>query len=587
MTISQLGTYNISALTVPGVYVQIVPPAFRLNGVPSSIFGAVGTTTWGPMNQPQIIGDYAEFASVFGQMQARPYDLGTAAWVAFQQGPAAAGKFVRVTDGTDTAASIVVQTNCITLTGKYTGSRGNNIQVAIGVGSAVGSYRARVIMPGETPEVYDNIFKGVKSVPVSAAGTGYTSAPAVTFTAPQIAGGRRARGHTTLTSDGVGAVVIDDPGSGYTAAPTATLSGGGGSGATLGTVVISVWPAMADAINNGQSGLRGPSRFVVASAGAGTTTPSETLYSLTGGTDGAAGITSAIMLGTDAIPRTGMYALRGQDVSCAMLVDLVDTNTWATQQAFGVSEGIAMCVMGPSGESISAAVTAKTNAAIDTYAIKVLLGDYVYMFDPVNNLPRRLVSPQAYWIGRRANLSPEHSSLNKRVEGVIATQRTETGMPYTDADVTELQRLSIDVLTAPAPGGNYFAYRTGRNASSDPGTRGENYTTMTNYLAKTLNAGMGRYIGALQSRRVDDKTRRDIKATLDSFLSILANTQPYPMIDEFDVVVNKSNNSNETIALGYAFAYVRVVYMSIVEFLVVNLEGGQTVNITRQNQAPF
>ena len=585
-SISQVGTYNINALTVADVYVQIVPPQFRLNGVPSSIFGVVGTASWGPVNQPQIVGSYAEFVQIFGPMLPRTYDMGTAAWIAFMQGPAGMGRFVRVTDGSDLAATITAQTNCITFTSKYTGSYGNSTVVYVDTGSALNSYRARVVMPGMVPEMFDNIFKGVSSVAVDTAGTGYTSVPAVTFSAPQIAGGRRARGHVTLSTTTVGAVVIDDPGTGYTSAPTITFSGGGGSGAAA-TATIAVWPAMVDAINNGQSGMRGPSDYVVASAGGGTTAPSTASYTLVGGSDGAAAITGTILLGTDSVPRTGMYALRGQGCSVAMLTDCTDTSTWATQVSFGTDEGCMMALCGPASQSISSAISAKSGASIDTFVAKILLGDWLYMNDTVNNLPNRLVSPQAFFVGRRANLSPENSSLNKPVQGVVASQKTTTGMPYTQADLSALAVAGIDVLTSPSPGGGYFAFRNGRNASSDPSRHGENYTTMTFYIAKTLAAGMGIYIGELQSRRKDDRTRARAKATIDSFMAVMANQQPTPMIDQFQTILDKSNNADDTIGLGYMFAYVRVVYMAVVEFFVVNLEGGQTVQITTQSQAPF
>jgi hypothetical protein len=78
---------------------------------------------------------------------------------------------------------------------------------------------------------------GVASVAVTAGGTSYTT-PTVTFSLPQIAGGVRATGTLTVGSGIITAVVITNPGTGYTSAPTATISGGGGSGALLGTPVL-------------------------------------------------------------------------------------------------------------------------------------------------------------------------------------------------------------------------------------------------------------------------------------------------------------------------------------------------------------
>jgi hypothetical protein len=81
----------------------------------------------------------------------------------------------------------------------------------------------------------DAIADGVASVTVNEPGTGYTTAPTVTFSAPQNAGGATATGAATITGGVVTAVTITNPGSGYTAAPTVTFSGGGATTQATGT----------------------------------------------------------------------------------------------------------------------------------------------------------------------------------------------------------------------------------------------------------------------------------------------------------------------------------------------------------------
>ncbi len=71
----------------------------------------------------------------------------------------------------------------------------------------------------------------VASVAITAAGTGYTSAPTVTFTAAPT-GGTTATATATVTAGGVTAITITNPGAGYTSAPTVTITGGAGTGAT-------------------------------------------------------------------------------------------------------------------------------------------------------------------------------------------------------------------------------------------------------------------------------------------------------------------------------------------------------------------
>ena len=77
---------------------------------------------------------------------------------------------------------------------------------------------------------------GVTGTTVTA-GTGYTSAPTLTFSAPQTEGGVTATGTVTLSGDGLGTVTITNPGTGYTSAPTVTLNGGGGSNGAITTTI--------------------------------------------------------------------------------------------------------------------------------------------------------------------------------------------------------------------------------------------------------------------------------------------------------------------------------------------------------------
>ena len=53
-------------------------------------------------------------------------------------------------------------------------------------------------------------------------------------------------------------------------------------------------------------------------------------------------------------------------------------------------------------------------------------GDWLFWNDPVNQLVR-LVSPQAFAAGRLSNLSPEQSSLNKEIAGIVGSQKSGNG----------------------------------------------------------------------------------------------------------------------------------------------------------------
>ncbi len=518
MPIVTQGSLNTTAITVPDLYVEIVPPQnLVLNGVPTDIIGVVGTASWGPVNEPVIVGSMSDYVAAFGPVMPRTYDMGTQVATAIQQG-AQNFRCVRVTDGTDTAAQLgVFYTNTsgpLVLTALYTGSYGSQITGAFMPGSQAGTWTVTISLPGQTPEVFANI---------------------------------------------------------------------GGTGETF-------WQNVVNAINQGQGPLRGPSQLVVASLGnTFTITPTAGPFAFsygTPGTDGVTGVNAHTLVGQNGTPRTGMYALSGQGCSIGVLADTSDSTTWTTQAAFGLAEGMYMILTGPAGDTIANAVNTIQGVGLDTYAAKLMFGDWLYWNDQTNN-QIRLVSPQGFVAGRLANLSPEQSSLNKPLYGILGSQKSGApGAPmqnvYTTADLSALFSAGIDVICNPQPGGAYWGVRAGHNTSSNPGTQGDNYTRLTNYIAATLEAGMGQYVG----QPINAQLFAQIRATLLSFLQAMLSQGMLGSTTSggvpFQVVCDTSNNPASRTALGYVQADVQVQYMAINEKFIVNVDGGQTVTIQHQ-----
>jgi len=499
MPVFQQGQINTTALIVPDVYVQIISPQVSLlNGVPTNILGVVGTAQWGPVNSPTTVSNYADFQRLFGNMQPRKYDAGSQVAAAVLQG-ANNFRVVRVTDGTDTAANVVIQTTGLTLTASHTGTLGNFIKATLSAGAQANTVRVVVSVPGLSPEVFDNIGSG-------------------------------------LTGN-------------------------------------ALWLAIANAINNGIGGLQGPSEYVVATAGVATAVPTLTTYTLAGGLDGVTTITSAVLVGADTTNRTGMYALRNTGTSIALLADADDSAQWTLQAAYGLSEGTYMIGTGPSGDTITNALSVKSTAGIDSYAFRLMFGDWALFQDTINGI-QRLISPQGFIAGMLANLSPEQSALNKPMFGIIGTQKTLKNQTYSSAELQQLQQAGIDVITNPIPYGSVFGSRLGHNTSSNAVINGDNYTRLTNYLAYTFNAGMGKSIGKLQSK---DEQRR-AASTLGAFLEAMKGQG---MIDDYSVQINDANNPPNRVALGYMQADVQVRYLSVIEKFLINLEGGQSVTVNR------
>jgi phage tail sheath protein FI len=512
MPIIQAGSVNNTALIVPDLYVEIVPPQnLILNGVPTNVLGVVGTSTWGPVSTPVIMGSMLDYYANFGPIMPRKFDMGTQLAAAVQQG-AQDFRGVRVTDGTDTFASATVPGTALTITALYTGTLGNQIAVTLQPGSQQASWRLTATLPGIQPEVFDNIT---------------------------------------------------------------------GSGAAF-------WLSLASAVNTGAGVQRSASRLITIQPNGNTSTPTSfslTLGSAASGSDGAAGVTSTRLVGQDTATRTGMYALRGQKCGLALLADADDSGTWTNQAGFSLSEGLYMILTGPAGDTISNAIAVKQSVGLDCYSTKLMFGDWLWWSDQANGLIR-LVSPQGFTAGRLANLSPEQSSLNKPLYGVIGSQgsgQPQSGetLAYSSAALSALFSGGIDVISNPQPGGSYWGVRGGLNSSSNVATNGDNYPRLTNYISQSLSAGMGQYVGQV----ITVALFQNIRGTLLSFLQNMLNQGLLGSASgalPYSVICDISNNPPSRTGLGYVQANVQIQYQSINDVFIISLEGGQTVQVAMQ-----
>lgn len=430
---------------------------------------------------------------------------------------------------------------------------------AIAIGFQVGAYNQRIVRVTDGTDVAAtaNLMDVAATPAIGATLTGiYTGTVGNTITAAVTAGTKQGTFKLTVTLPGYTPEVFDNI---------------AGSGAAL-------WTALVAAVNNGQSGTRGPSQLVVASVGVGTAAPNTTAtYTLAGGTDGATTITDSVLVGTDGTTRTGMYALRGTGASVLNLVDATDSTLWSAINAFALAEGMYHVGQGAAGASYSTVSTALNTAGVDSYASKIMVGDWEYWQDTVNG-QQRMMAPATFMAAKIASQAPHLSTLNKPIAGITGTQRVLQNQPYSGAEIAAIVGARLDLITNPSPGGNYYAGQTGRNVSSNPAVNGDNYTRMTNYIAFTLAAAFGWVIGELQT--VD--LRRTAKASMDNFLS---NLEQQGMIGDvnggpaFSVQIDANNNPDSRVALGYLQADVQVKYLSVVFDFLINLEAGQTVVI--------
>jgi len=206
------------------------------------------------------------------------------------------------------------------------------------------------------------------------------------------------------------------------------------------------------------------------------------------------------------------------------------------------------------------------------------VGDWVYWYDQVNG-QNRMLAPATFSAAEIAALAPHISPLNKPLRNAVGTQRQLANQPYSLSEIGAINTARLDVITNPCPGGNYFGHRSGLNVASNPTQNGDTYTRMTNFISLTLAASFGYVVG--QNQTID--LRREAKSTLEAFLAML---QGQGMIGDpnggpaFSVQLDKANNPDSRVALGYMQADVQVKYLNVVRYFLINLEGGGSVSIT-------
>lgn len=745
------GQQNLAALTVPGVYGDIILPTPFLLGTPTNIEGLVGVGSWGPLNSIIPVSKPTDCALALGPPLIRNYDIASYVSASSQIGGAIGYLCVRVSDGTDTAATVAVQagaTNAtgtitlndnvlgtgtivvngttvtfgtnvvvgpnlaattlnlltylqssadvnislmtyaltqinlitctsklagtagnaytltngtstthvtvsgatltggaatgataVTLSGKYTGRLGNQIQVSIQNGSAANTYMGIVVFPGMVPEQFNNI-----PGPTPATGTATFSAnpsatdtltvggTVITFVASGAVGnqvniaatlGNTVANLMTFLLASVDANLIK-----FTYAinaaqtvitfsanqviSTGAFAGSAGNALTLVKVSSAItlsgatltggvgtwntfWINMANVINNGNA-YHGPSFYIVATAGTALVPPvlSNPLI-LSGGTDGAAAVTDATLLGQDIVPRKGMYVLRNSNVDCFTLCDMGTVANLAAIVSFGIQETAMPIFASPSGDTIASALATRLNAGIDSPWMWYIMGDWPSFYDSYNQITR-LINPSAIGIGIVGNLSPQQSPLNKPLQGVSATQRSTLGQTYSEAELSLINTGGIDTILSPpsSPGGYYFSFATGRNASSNTAAQGVEYTRMTNFLIRAAQSkAAGSFIGQLQSIQPNDQTRQNAKALFDGFSAQLASSQVglgiggQGMIDRpWLVQCDLLNNPANLQALGYLFLYWQVRYLNVIRYFVIKFQGGGNVTVSVQNTLP-
>jgi hypothetical protein len=171
------------------------------------------------------------------------------------------------------------------------------------------------------------VFVGsVGAIGIQNGGSGYTSAPAVTISAPNNANGTQAVATATISGGVVSSITLTEAGTGYNASPTISFTGGGGSGA----IAVASFATFAN----------GTVYCVIQSGGTGYTNASNITFTFTGG--GGTGANAAATIGNGAI-----------------------TSVIMTNPGTGYTSNPTVTIAGGAGNNAVIQAYAVTNAAVD------------------------------------------------------------------------------------------------------------------------------------------------------------------------------------------------------------------------------
>ena len=244
----------------PGVAVTEKDFSSIVPAVSSSAGGYAGVFQWGPVLAPTTVSSENELVRIFG----------------------------KPTDGNAqdffTAANFLSYTNNLIVTRVDTANARNAVTIKTGF---------------------------VNSTTITNGGNGYTEAPIVTFSAPQVSGGINAVGVANLSGGGVTGVVIAERGSGYTSATCVFSIPQRGSNRATGTVTIVAGEVVGIVITNAGAGYTSPPTLTISGDGtnalAGTITVSASSVIGITMTQTGTGYTSAPTI-TITPPTTGLTA---------------------------------------------------------------------------------------------------------------------------------------------------------------------------------------------------------------------------------------------------------------------------------------
>lgn len=514
-----------------GAFIDIIPSSpLQAVGPQTGLIAIVGTATDGVPNQPTVFLDQPSLFAEFGMGTTLPYSLVREALTAMCY-PIAPPTFigVRVTDGTDTAATIVLKdtqespATVITLTRKNTGSRANGATAYFVLVSGTTSenpvYRLIITYPNQPAEVYNNLV---------------------------------------------------------------AYAGGGGA------YSAAVLQANALAAINVGSLTSAPSPRWTATAGSSVNAPSTAVAQASGGTDGASGVGTAQLLGTSAYSgSTGMYALTGLVTGAqVILAALTDPTAGPTIAEFCEDQQCLGWLAFPSLTPTETAIgTRATNDLASPYLL--LASDWLYVNDTISG-QTLLVSPMGALAAIVASVQAYQYPGNQPtpgVTGILRTDRITNGMnSVTGPEAGERQQNGILYLSYMPQQLRGPKLGLPHGMTSDGVTRICD-TRMLCVIADELQSILGAIVGQAMNTKpgpnLGQPALGNAQDAADAYLNGLAEGSP-AQISDYEFLFG-SNNTQGTVQKGYLLPAILVTTLAAAQFIVTALQVGSSVQITVQS----
>lgn len=536
--------YSIPQPTADGVYPYAIPVQ---TGLPpaqqTNLIGRTGFAKWGPINSVQFYNTlsqaiylWGDSASMIISKSGDASNGNNASLVAATQAAAPEGSNfadVRVDDGSSAAATGTLVDNVAGIVANlgafYHGTDGNTITAQVSV------YQGQFTSSGSVTPLAQLTVK-INARPV------WTSVP---FVAGTIAGGYvAATFRTNLKS-----ALLGTYGSGGTACPY----------------------------------------IVYVSDGASTVAPVLTAQTFSGGTDGFntwSGTTpSGVLIGTSAVgANTGIYCFQGVGINVLHCVGLTDLSQASTLATYAQSNTCVAFIADKYGTGTTTVISDKAaNNASSPWL--VVCNDFTYANDAVDASGGQYQDPACKTAAIVAQLAPYQYPGNKPYVGaqnLIGTYRSQTGIPYSNAELGQLEQAGVLVITRPIPRGASF-FGLAHGMSSD-GVTPISDTRMLNLVANSLTSILGNFVGESQTpppapgAADTDVTRGDARRAVSSYLSALANPVS-PQIAAWEQIMDGTNNTAGTVAAGYLYDRILITTLAGIRFILLGLQVGETVTV--------